>query len=248
MRTFTVSIKASLLNLFNSGGDTSISSDVGNPGWGKTPYALKQQKEIMTTDDNYLRKNFESFFENWAETAINVYFAEREGIEELQLDQKTADRLRELEKEGKLDEGFVNGENIIRINYSSATPSLHFRVNASTSKLNGQVEQLDSLQLLLQIAGTPTLAQLIPTKNLAAAWNKIVANSGVEDPEDLTVDLEDFDKREDAGYTDEEQAIVEVLRGRGVPDEIIENALEAEKNGMPGEEILENIERLMDGR
>ena len=60
--------KSQLLNLFNSGGNTSIGSDVGNPGWGKTPAALKQQKEIMSTDDNYLRKNFESFFENWAET------------------------------------------------------------------------------------------------------------------------------------------------------------------------------------
>lgn len=245
--------KSQLLNLFNSGGDTSIGSDVGNPGWGKTPAALKQQKEIMSTDDNYLRKNFESFFENWAETAVNVYFAEREGVEDLQLDQKTADRLRELEREDKLKEGFVNQDNVIRINYSSATPALHFRVNASTSKLNGQAEQLDSLQLLLQIAGTPTLAQLIPTKNLAAAWNKIVTNSGVEDPEDLTIDLNDFNKQQStkdvsAGDVDEEQMIIEILRDRGVPDEIIQQALEAEKNGVPGEEILENIGRLMDGR
>ena len=42
--------------------------------------------------------------------------------------------------------------------------------------------------------------------------------------------------------------IIEILRDRGVPDEIIQQALEAEKNGVPGEEILENIGRLMDGR
>ncbi len=245
--------KSQLLNLFNSGGDTSIGSEVGNPGWGKTPAALKQQKEIMSTDDNYLRKNFESFFENWAETAVNVYFAEREGVEELQLDQKTADRLRELEREDKLKQGFVNDNNVIKINYSSATPALHFRVDASTSKLNGQSEQLESLQLLLQIADNPVLARLIPTKNLAAAWNKIVTNSGVEDPEDLTIDLNEFDKQqntEDAAMVgaDEEQMIINVLRERGVPDEVIQQALEAAREGMPGEEILENIGRLMDGR
>lgn len=248
--------KSQLLNLFNSGGDTSIGSEVGNPGWGKTPTALKQQKEVMSTDDNYLRKNFESFFENWAETAVNVYFAEREGVEELQLDQKTADRLRKLEREGKLEKGFVNDDNVIQINYSSATPALHFRVDASTSKLNGRAEQLESLQLLLEIAGNPTLTQLIPTKNLAAAWNKIVTNSGVEDPEDLVIDLSDFDKQNldngaaenAAGAMSEEQMIVEALRERGVPDEVIGQALEAEKNGMPAEEILKDIERLMNGR
>lgn len=248
--------KSQLLNLFNSGGDTSIGSEVGNPGWGKTPTALKQQKEVMSTDDNYLRKNFESFFENWAETAVNVYFAEREGVEELQLDQKTADRLRKLEREGKLEKGFVNDDNVIQINYSSATPALHFRVDASTSKLNGQAEQLESLQLLLEIAGNPTLTQLIPTKNLAAAWNKIVTNSGVEDPEDLVIDLSDFDKQNldngmaenAAGAMSEEQMIIEALRERGVPDEVIRRALEAEKNGMPAEEILKDIERLMNGR
>ena len=75
--------KTQLYALFNSGGDTTVSAEVGNPGFGKTPTALKQQKELMSADDNYIRKNFESFFENWAETAINVYFAEREGVEEL---------------------------------------------------------------------------------------------------------------------------------------------------------------------
>lgn len=181
--------KTQLYALFNSGGDTTVSAEVGNPGFGKTPFALKQQKEIMSADDNYIRKNFESFFENWAETAVNVYFAEREGVEELQLDQKTADKLRELIKEEKLPEGFVDENNKIRIDYSSATPALHFRVDASTSKLNGQSEQLEALQLLLEMAATPSLSQIVPPETLAECWNKIVANSGVEDPEDLQVDV-----------------------------------------------------------
>lgn len=184
--------KTQLYALFNSGGDTTISSEVGNPGFGKTPTALKQQKEMMTADDNYLRKNFESFFENWAETAINVYFSEREGVEELQLDQKTADKLRKLVNEGKLDEGFVKDNNTVIIDYSLATSALHFRVDASTSKLNGQSEQLESLQLLLEIAANPMLSQIVTPDILAECWNKIVANSGVEDSEDLVVNSEEI--------------------------------------------------------
>lgn len=261
--------KTQLLNLINSGGDTSIDAEVGNPGFGKTPFALKQQKEVMSADDNYLRKNFESFFENWAETAINVYFAEREGVEELQLDQKTADRLRKLEQDGKLDQGFVGDDNKIVIDYSSATPALHFRVNASTSKLNGQSEQLEALQLLLQIAGTPSLAQIIPMKSLAAAWNKVVTNSGVDDPNELLIDIEELEQQqaqaeqaqtgavegevmpEQAGEgteMGENEYVIQALRERGVPDEIIMQALEYDRQGVPAEDILAGIERLMNGR
>lgn len=188
--------KTQLFSLFNTGGDTTISSEVGNPGFGKTPTALRQQKEIMSAEDNYIRKNFESFFENWAETAINVYFAEREGIEVLQLDQKTADKLRKLESEGRLEEGFVDEDNKIRIDYSSATPALKFRVDASTSKMNGQSEQLEALQLLLDMVSTPALSRIVPPSTIAACWNKIVSNSGVEDPEDLTLDLSEYEEAE----------------------------------------------------
>ena len=265
--------KTQLYALFNSGGDTTISAEVGNPGFGKTPTALKQQKELMSADDNYLRKNFEAFFENWAETAVNVYFAEREGIEDLQLDNKTADKLRKLEKEGKLEPGFVSSDNKIKIDYSSATAALKFRVDASTSKLNGQSEQLEALQLLLNIAATPALSQIVPTDKLAACWNKIVNNSGVEDPEDLTVDLEQFSDMSGAEQEDmvqEELAdqtseqlveqeepqqsdpavknVVSMLRAQGVPDKTIADAIHAVQNGVPPEQVANQIERLVNGR
>ena len=249
--------KTQLYALFNSGGDTTVSAEVGNPGFGKTPTALKQQKELMSADDNYIRKNFESFFENWAETAINVYFAEREGVEELQLDRKTADKLRELEKEGKLEDGFVDSNNKVRIDYSSAPPALHFRVDASTSKLNGQSEQLEALQLLLQIAATPSLSQIIPQEKLAACWNKIVANSGVEDSEDLTVDLDQFETPAEAELAEETagepvvepdadiEGVVSALRAQGVPDEAIADAIHAVQAGIPPEQVANQLERLV---
>lgn len=251
--------KTQLYSLFNSGGDTTISAEVGNPSFGKTPTAIKQQRDIMSAEDNYIRRNFESFFENWAETAVNVYFAEREGVEVLQLDTKTADKLRELEKRGKLAEGFVDENNKIRIDYSTATPALHFRVDASTSKLNGQSEQLEALQLLLQIAATPSLSQIVPPEKLAACWNKIVANSGVEDSEDLTVDLDRFeDVKEDVltnqtstpAETEEAedpavQNVVSMLRAQGVPDNTIVEAIHAVQDGVPPEQVANQLERLI---
>lgn len=266
--------KTQLYALFNSGGDTTVSAEVGNPGFGKTPTALKQQEKIMSAEDNYIRKNFESFFENWAETAINVYFAEHEGTEILQLNQKTADKLRELEEEGKLEPGFVSEDNKIRIDYSTATKALRFRVDASTSKLNGQSEQLEALQLLLDIAASPNLSQIVPTSKLAACWNKIVANSGVEDPEDLTVNINQIEEienqptgQEEEQSTPEEvepigqnqapigqpetqtdpavQNVVSVLRDYGVPDKTIADAIEAVQQGVPPEQVANQLERLL---
>jgi hypothetical protein len=225
--------KSQLLNLFNTGGDTSVGAEVGNPGFGRTPAAIKKQSEVMYADDNYTRKNFESFFENWAETAINVYFAEREGVEELQLDSKTANQLRKLGEP-------VDEDNKIKIDYSIPTPTLHFRVNASTSKMNGHTEQIESLQLLISMAQTPVLAQIIPKEVIIEAWNKIVANSGVEDPENLTIDPENQDPQDDE--------VADLLKRQGVPDEIIKEALALQAKGVPPEQIIQGIERLMHDR
>lgn len=213
--------KTQLLNLFNSGGDTSVSADVGNPGFGKTPTALKQQKQILDADDNYLRKNFESFFEDWAETAINVYFAEREGKEELQLDQKTADRLRELVKRGELDENYVTEDNKVSIDYSEAVKTLHFRVDASTSKLNGQAEQLESLQLILDFISSPAVTQLIPQEKIILLYNSIVSNSGVLEPEKLKIDLKTLGDGNTAPDMTDPQVVAQLLLQRGWPEDLV---------------------------
>lgn len=112
--------KSQLLNLVNSP-DTSISSDIGNPGFSKTPAGINQQKATISVDDNYIRKMFEAWFEKWSETAINLYFAKRSGIEELQLDDDTADKLRKLAEQGKFDPALLSDDDMIRIDYDTAT-------------------------------------------------------------------------------------------------------------------------------
>lgn len=71
--------------------------------------------------------------------------------------------------------------------------------------MNGQSEQLEALQLLLDMVSTPALSQVVPSSIIAACWNKIVSNSGVEDPEDLTLDLEEFEETESEEELADEQ-------------------------------------------
>lgn len=181
--------KSQLLNLVNSP-DTSISSEVGNPGFGKTPTAIKTQNESISVDDNAVRKSFEAFFENWSETAINMWFSERDGVETLAVDEETANKLRKLNYP-------VDENNITEIDYSTITDerALHFLINASTSKVNSETAQLEALQMLVNtLDSSAGLSEVVPIEKKLAAWNAIVANSGIEMSDDLKVSGEELKK------------------------------------------------------
>lgn len=173
--------KSQLLNLVNSP-DTSISSDVGNPSFSKTTAGVQQQQATISVDDNAIRKRFETWFGSWSETAINLYFAERSGKEELQLDQETASRLRELPN---FDESLLSEDDKIMIDYDSDTPILKFKVNPSTTAVADKAAQVaDATSLLDLVMQYPMLNSSyggpIDTDVLA---RRIVTNSGIDDPE-----------------------------------------------------------------
>ena len=184
--------KSQILNLVSSP-DTSISAEVGNPGFGKTPTAIDQQKSTISIDDNYQRKMFEAAYEHWSETAINLYFAERSGTEELQLDKKTSEELRKLADEGKFDLNLLTDDDVLTLDYDQATPALTFRVDASTSKMKDDSEQGQILTDLIKgVDSSPTLSGLLaqhPDKALEM-WNKLIESVGLEDPEKLKFDVD----------------------------------------------------------
>lgn len=230
--------KSQLLNLMASP-DTSISSDVGNPGFSKTPAGINQQESNISVDDNYVRKMFESWFENWSETAINLYFAERSGIEELQLDDDTADQLRKLAAEGKFDIEMLGDDNKITIDYDTATPALKFEVDASTSKIQDDNKQLEALTGLSKVVdGSPTLQQLVPMDKKVGLWNALVSASGVEDPEDLTISDEDIQMMEQQQQAQAEQA---QMAQQGMQPQLPEGEQPAEQAGEPQPEMEQEL-------
>lgn len=209
--------KSQLLNLVSSP-DTSISAEVGNPGFSKTDSGVKQQQAILSVDDNFLRKMFETAFENWAETAVNLFFAEREGVEVLQLDKNTADALRSLAKDGKFDPELLSDEDEIMIDYDTATPALKFRVDASTSKMKDEANQGEILTNLIKgVDGSPTLSQILmqyPEKALEM-WNKLIDTAGLEDPENLKFDIEEF-KQQQAEMQEQQAMEEQMLQEQGM--------------------------------
>lgn len=174
-------MKSQLLNLVSSP-DTSISATVGNPGFSKTPQGVNATQATVSVDDNYIRKQFETWFERWSETAINLYFAERSGIEELQLNDDTAEALRALDD---FDQSLLSDDNKIRINYDTATPALKFEVDASSSQMkNDPMQQQIATSLLDTVMKYPMLNSNwggpIDVDELA---RKIVTASAIADPQ-----------------------------------------------------------------
>ena len=180
-------MKSQLLNLLASP-DTSIGAQSGNPGFSKTPQGVMAGQANLSVDDNYVRKQFERWYERWSETAINLYFAERTGIEELQLDDETADTLRALPG---FDLSLLSDDNKIRLNYDSATKALKFEVNASSSSKKDDIQQLQiATGLLDTVMKYPVLNSkwggIIDIDELA---RKIVSASNIDDPELIAPEL-----------------------------------------------------------
>lgn len=186
-------MKSQMLNLLSSP-DTSTSAEIGNPGFSKTPAGVQQIQANVSVDDNYMRKQFETWFERWSETAINLFFAERSGVEELQLSEDAADQLRKLAKRGKFDEELISEDNKIKIDYDSATEALKFEVDASTSKMQDEVKQLQSLTGIVDLLDKSSFLQnIVPPNKQMALWNALVNNSGIEQPEELVLDDDEME-------------------------------------------------------
>lgn len=233
--------KSQLLNLISSP-DSSISAEVGNPGFSKTHAGVEQQNQLVSVDDNYTRKMIEAWFEHWSETAINMHFAERSGVEELQLDDRTVQKLKKLTEKGIEVPNFDPETGMILIDYDQTTDVLHFRVDASTSKLKTDGEQLEAITLLLErLEASPMLTQLIVQGNedkIIGAWNSIVSASGVENPELLSVDIEEW--KEQQAQMQEQMAMQEQLANEQAMQQQA-HAQEVEQNALPAE-IVEPTE------
>ena len=112
----------------------------------KTAPGVQAAQAKLGISDNYIRRQFEAVYEEIAETEINVYFAERSGIQVLQLDVMTADKIRDI------DPTLVNEQNQVQIDYDQETEKLQFKVDPSSSNIIDDETQAAAIQQALTIA------------------------------------------------------------------------------------------------
>jgi len=118
-------IKSQILAL-NDSADTTTPAASGNTS-SKTPQGVTSAEQHLGISDNYVRRQFESVFEEIGETMINLWFAERSGTQDLTLTPEAADKLK------LIDPNLVNEENQVRINYDTETKKLEFKVDPTSS-------------------------------------------------------------------------------------------------------------------
>lgn len=247
--------KSQILNLVSSP-DTSISAEVGNPGFSRTPAGLKMQKDSMSVDDNHYRKNYEDWINAVFEDAINLYFSERTGNQELQLNDTYYKKLQDLVKEGKLEADKLLPNSKVFIDFDTDTPALRFEIDSSTSKLNSDSDQLDALAQLIDITTKFASSSIITPDIFASIWNAIVSVSGVQDQERFQIDIDtlagaDQDTSDSTAGgaipSQDQELIINYLRQNNVPDEVIANVIENSSQGATAGDLMAVIQPYLDG-
>lgn len=119
-------LKSVLLNSLPSSNDSSISAGAGDMEHSKTQAGVNSQDNKADIDNNYYRKNYETYFEMSLENKINIWLAEIKSIAEknnidplVKLDEEYANLVREIgpnfineNDEVRLDLSDLNGVNI----------------------------------------------------------------------------------------------------------------------------------------
>lgn len=180
-------MKSQLLNLLSSP-DTSISADVGNPGFSKTDAGVKTRQQTLNVDDNYIRRQTESWLQQVYTTMLNLYFAERTDVDTLQLDQDTAAEIAEI------DPSLVNDKNQIRIDYANETEALDYMVDAGTSEVQENSDEIDKLkEVLADVNQNPYSIQYVQQAgkelNLGEVYRQLFEKLGLKNMDKILTDI-----------------------------------------------------------
>ncbi len=194
-------IKSQILNL-NSSTDTSVSSESGNPGFSKTQAGVHAQESRLGISDKYIRNQFESLWQEVIETEINLYYAERSGVQDLQLDPETASKIRDLEPAPKVDpqtgqpqptQSIVSPDNKVRIDYDTETPKLKFVADPTSSSAADDAEQATLLkELLTETSADPLIAWRLSQEGYqfksGEAYKQMFERMGIRDIQKIIVE------------------------------------------------------------
>lgn len=139
-------LKSQIFNL-NSAQDHSVAAESGNPSQSKTQAGVKASEARLGVSDNYLRKQFESWFQDQSETSVNVYFSEMRGQRFLTLEK---DDIKEIAKTEAAQ--FLTQGGKLRIPFTKIKDvSFRFHVDASSSEIKEDVENAEKLAQSLEL-------------------------------------------------------------------------------------------------
>jgi hypothetical protein len=178
------SLQSKIMQL-NSSQDTSIGAENGNSGQSKTQAGVEATQAKLGVSDNYFRKQYEDWFEDQSETSLNLYFSEMTGKQTLDLDKND---LKEVAKSPAAK--FLTPEGKLNVPYKEISDVVFtFQVNAGTSEIKEDAENVDKLIQTLELAKqTPNEEIQSKVGGLFKLLVKEIGAEGVDElfPEDET--------------------------------------------------------------
>lgn len=251
----------------SNGSDTSISAESGNTGFSKTNAGVKQQQAILGIDDNYIRKQFEDWFEQVAETMLNIHFAENSGRKSFKVEGDALEKLAALYPELEENDGNMD------LIYDRIQTEITFEVDASTSAGDDNSEQTEILTgITEELASNPEMLARIESDgykvNMGEAYLRKVIKSGVQDPEKIihkltdeelaereqqiaaqqqaemqeqTTPMEGEVVAEEPIPMDRESMMIQAMRNKGLSEEQIGTALGLFDRGATAEQVMQAI-------
>lgn len=171
-------LKSQILNL-NSSQDHSVSAESGNPAQSKTQAGVQASEARLGVSDNYLRKQFESWWGAESETAINIYFAEMTGKVDVKLE---GEDLKEFMRTDA--KKYIDKKGVLTVPFSDINHCVfRFKVDASTSEIKEDLDNADKLTEALKIIQS---SQNPTVRNAEVKVTKLLLDEiGAEGTDDL---------------------------------------------------------------
>lgn len=219
--------KSQILNIFGSD-DQTISSSAGNPSFGKTPAATKARQEIVSVNDNFIRRRYETWIGEVFCTQLNLCFALTQGDREFRPSKEWLEKLSKYTSEYYT----VMPNGAVVIHFSEINDKvIDFEVEATTSKAP---DSDAAKEKLLEATTTLTETGLIQHVNQQELTKRMLIQLGVEDPEKLIIEPMTQD-----GAGDPLQA----LMGMGLSEQQAQMAMQLEAQGYTPAQIEQIIMR-----
>lgn len=159
--------KTSLNNLIPTG-DTTISSESGDPQYSKTPAGVKFQQASLSVDDEDMKDKLFITYSAVAKSMINTHFANKQGSDIMQLSEAERERIFKSAPElfpqfqEQVDEmgNVIPASKELEVIWDNARAEFDFTVDPEPEKMADDQQKLDGLLKVLELTNAdPTFMQ-----------------------------------------------------------------------------------------
>lgn len=247
--------KSSLNNLIPMG-DTSVSSESGDPLQSKTPAGVKLAAANLSIDDEDFKDNLYMTYEAVARSMINIHFANMQGTDLTKLSDEDRDILAQAGLEFPVDEE-GNPTNELEILWDQARAVFRFEIDPEQDKAKDEEKRLEGLMRVAELRmSDPTFDQrlMMAGKKLndGELYSDIISLTSDNDKilEDVTPEDEQVMEEEAAAQMEQQamapmdgqpnpntEELMIVMQEYGVDEPTGLAILEAIKQGYSREEI-----------